>query len=191
VTRLRAGRPGFDYRQDRIHCCFQTHSGAHPASCTLGTAFISSGVERPGREADHSLPSSAAIKNTWSCTSTPPYIYMAWCLVYHRDNFAFTIGCQLFMQEIRFWRTDSCSAGQKISFLMQSVRVVKFCKQSSDLSTCNYTWRRKRLMFCWSSVKGNWSTMTQSTCSRPLNLQFCDKCCGPSWRCCSIASKTF
>jgi hypothetical protein len=29
-------------------------------------------VKRPGREADHSLPSSAEVKNAWSYTSTPP-----------------------------------------------------------------------------------------------------------------------
>jgi hypothetical protein len=30
------------------------------------------GVKRPGREADHSVPFSAEVKNVWSCTSTPP-----------------------------------------------------------------------------------------------------------------------
>jgi hypothetical protein len=30
------------------------------------------GVKRPGREADHSPPSSAEVKNAWSYTSTPP-----------------------------------------------------------------------------------------------------------------------
>jgi hypothetical protein len=29
-------------------------------------------VKRPGREADHSLPSSAEVKNAWSYTSIPP-----------------------------------------------------------------------------------------------------------------------
>jgi hypothetical protein len=28
--------------------------------------------ERPGRKVDHSLPSSAEVKNAWSYTSTPP-----------------------------------------------------------------------------------------------------------------------
>jgi len=32
------------------------------------------GVNRPGREAVHSLPSSAEVKNTWSCTSTSPIL---------------------------------------------------------------------------------------------------------------------
>jgi hypothetical protein len=30
------------------------------------------GVKRPGRETDHSSPSSAEVKNAWSYTSTPP-----------------------------------------------------------------------------------------------------------------------
>jgi hypothetical protein len=35
----------------------------------------------PGREADHSPPSSAEVKNAWSYTSTPQYALMAWCSV--------------------------------------------------------------------------------------------------------------
>jgi hypothetical protein len=42
-----------------------------------------------GDEADHSPPSSAVVKNEWSYTSTPQYVFMAWCLVKHRDNFTF------------------------------------------------------------------------------------------------------
>jgi hypothetical protein len=45
------------------------------------------GVKRPGREADHSPQSTAEIKNAWSYTSTPQYIFMVWCLVKLRDNF--------------------------------------------------------------------------------------------------------
>jgi hypothetical protein len=30
-------------------------------------------------------------KNAWSCISTPPIRFMAWCLVKHRDNFTFTL----------------------------------------------------------------------------------------------------
>jgi hypothetical protein len=41
-----------------------------PIQWVLGA--LSSGVQRPGREADHSLPSSAEVKNAWSYTSTPP-----------------------------------------------------------------------------------------------------------------------
>jgi len=34
-----------------------------------------------GREADHSTPSSAEVKNMWSYISTPQYSFMAWCSV--------------------------------------------------------------------------------------------------------------
>jgi hypothetical protein len=59
---------------------FQTGSGAHPASYTTGTGGSLQGVNRSGREADHSPPFCAKVNNAWSYTSTPPYI-MAWCLV--------------------------------------------------------------------------------------------------------------
>jgi hypothetical protein len=48
-------------------------SGAHPASYPVGTGALSPGIKRPGREADHSPPTSAEVKNA----STPPYAFMA------------------------------------------------------------------------------------------------------------------
>jgi hypothetical protein len=41
-------------------------SGAHPASCPMGTRGSFPGVKRPGREADHSQPSNAPLEH-------PPY----------------------------------------------------------------------------------------------------------------------
>jgi hypothetical protein len=44
--------------------CVQTGSGAHPASCTMGTRGpFPGGKARPGRDADHSPPSSAEVVN--------------------------------------------------------------------------------------------------------------------------------
>jgi hypothetical protein len=44
--------------------CVQTGSGAHPASCTMGTGVLSQGVKaRPGRDAYHSPPPSAEVEN--------------------------------------------------------------------------------------------------------------------------------
>jgi hypothetical protein len=44
--------------------CVQTGSGAHPASCPMGTGRpIPGGEARPGRDADHSPPSSAEVVN--------------------------------------------------------------------------------------------------------------------------------
>jgi hypothetical protein len=43
--------------------CVQTGSGAHPPSCTMGTGgYFPRGKARPGRDADHSPPSSAEVK---------------------------------------------------------------------------------------------------------------------------------
>jgi hypothetical protein len=43
--------------------CVQTGSGAHPASCPMGTGGPFPGGEaRPRRDADHSPPSSAEVK---------------------------------------------------------------------------------------------------------------------------------
>jgi hypothetical protein len=44
--------------------CVQTGSGAHPASCPVGTGGPFSGAKAlPGRDVDHSAPSSAEIEN--------------------------------------------------------------------------------------------------------------------------------
>jgi hypothetical protein len=32
-------------------------------------------------EADHTPPCVSKVKNSWSCTTTPPYASMAWCLI--------------------------------------------------------------------------------------------------------------
>jgi hypothetical protein len=44
--------------------CVQAGSGAHPASCTMGTGGpLPGGKARPGRDADHSPSSSAEVVN--------------------------------------------------------------------------------------------------------------------------------
>jgi hypothetical protein len=64
-----------------LHHHVQNSSGAHPASYPMGTRALFLGVKQLGCEADHSPPSSAEVKNVWSCTSTPQYAFMAWCSV--------------------------------------------------------------------------------------------------------------
>jgi hypothetical protein len=66
---------GLDYREIEVRflaeakdfsssLCIQTGSGAHPASCTVGTGCsLPGGNARPGRDADHSPPSSAEVEN--------------------------------------------------------------------------------------------------------------------------------
>jgi hypothetical protein len=55
-----------------------------PIQCV--PAALSPGVKRQGREADHSPPASAEIKKMWIYTSTPPYAFMAYCLIKHIDK---------------------------------------------------------------------------------------------------------
>jgi hypothetical protein len=77
----------YEYNSPRI----QTGSGAHTASCPMGTGDLTPGVKRPGRDADYSRPSSAEAKKVWSYTFTPQYIFKAGCLVKHRDYFSFIL----------------------------------------------------------------------------------------------------
>jgi len=61
--------------------CLRTECwGKHPPIQWVPGA-LSLGVKRSGREADHSPPSSAEVKNAWSYTSTPHYASLAWCSV--------------------------------------------------------------------------------------------------------------
>jgi hypothetical protein len=63
------------------HHCVQTSSGAHPASYPTGTRGSFPGGKAVGREADHSPPSSAEVKNAWTYSCTPQYAFMVWCSV--------------------------------------------------------------------------------------------------------------
>jgi hypothetical protein len=57
--------------------CVQTGSGAHPTSSPMGIRGpFPRGKARPGRDADHSPPSSAHFKNEWElylCPQAPPW----------------------------------------------------------------------------------------------------------------------
>jgi hypothetical protein len=59
----------------------QIGSGVHPTSYAMGTDSSFPGVNRPGCEADHSPPASAEVNKMWIYTSTPPYAFMASCLI--------------------------------------------------------------------------------------------------------------
>jgi hypothetical protein len=66
-----------------LHHRVQNGSGAHPASYTMGTGAISLRVKRPGREADHSPPSSAEVKE---CVELRIHSPIRLRLFKHRDN---------------------------------------------------------------------------------------------------------
>jgi hypothetical protein len=56
----------------------QTGSTSHPAFHSMSTGGSFRGIKRPDRKADHSVPSSVDVQNAWNCTSTTPYVFMAW-----------------------------------------------------------------------------------------------------------------
>jgi len=61
ATELRSGQSGIESRWGRDFPPVQTGSGAHSASCKMGTGSFPGGKVRPGRAADHSPPSSATV----------------------------------------------------------------------------------------------------------------------------------
>jgi len=60
----------------------------------LSTGGFYLGTTRPEREADHSPPSSAEVRNAWSYTSTSQYVFMAWCLVKAQGQLYFYLPSQ-------------------------------------------------------------------------------------------------
>jgi len=66
-------RPHFN---GTIHLINSIQSGSHPVS-----SAPSLGVKPPGREADHSPPSSDEVNNAWRYTSILQCAFMAWCSI--------------------------------------------------------------------------------------------------------------
>jgi hypothetical protein len=49
------------------------------------------GAKQPGREADHTALSNVKVKNVWSYTSTPLFVFMALFLIKHRKSLLFCL----------------------------------------------------------------------------------------------------
>jgi hypothetical protein len=96
VSRLRDERPWFDFRKGKGFYIFATASKPvlgpiqPPVQGVHWAPPLGGRIKRPGHKADHLLPSSAEIRNEWSYTSTPPYIFIAWYLVNNRNSSDFT-----------------------------------------------------------------------------------------------------
>jgi hypothetical protein len=70
--------------------CRQAVGPTQPPIPWVPAAF-SPRVKRQGHKTDRSPLSNAEAENAWSYTTTPQYVFTAWYLVKHRDNFAFTL----------------------------------------------------------------------------------------------------
>jgi hypothetical protein len=55
----------------------------------MGNGATCPGAKRPRREADHPAPANAEVHNEWNYTSIPPYVFMTWYLVKHREKCTF------------------------------------------------------------------------------------------------------
>jgi hypothetical protein len=64
-----------------LHHRVRKDSGAHPASYPTATRCSFLRNKRLGREADHSPPSSAEVKECMELYLHPQYAFMAWCSV--------------------------------------------------------------------------------------------------------------
>jgi hypothetical protein len=63
----------------QIKFCMALRPTQPPIQWVPGAPFPR--VKQPEREADHSTPTSAKVKKIWVYTSTPPYVFMAHCLI--------------------------------------------------------------------------------------------------------------
>jgi len=77
--------------------------GGPPILLSNGYRCSFLGVERPGREADHSSAPSPEVNIAWSYTSTHPYVFMAWYLVKSRDKFTLSFSFCIFGERILNW----------------------------------------------------------------------------------------
>jgi len=80
VTGIRAGRPGIDFRHGQGFFLLPTASilavGINQPLIQWIPRALFLWFTKPWRKADHSPSSSVEIKNTWSYSSTPQYIFM-------------------------------------------------------------------------------------------------------------------
>jgi hypothetical protein len=92
----------------------------------MGTRGSFPGVKQPGCEADHSLPSSAEVKNSWSYTSTPQCAFMAWCTAKAQgqlDLLLHTLNLWFHMRHLTYSWT-------KVSFLL--LQKIMQCKRYTN-----------------------------------------------------------
>jgi hypothetical protein len=127
VARLWAAWLGFDSQQEQWRGFFFFFLFAILSSWTQGSTelpvpwvqgALSWGVKWLGHEAVHSPPFIAKVKNAHSCTSIPPYFFIVWCLVKHRDNFTSTLFFFFFQVPKSYSLNNQCEPSY--STLLQS-----------------------------------------------------------------------
>jgi hypothetical protein len=64
----------------------QTGSGVDPAPYPMGTVGFPPRIRRPGREADHSPPSSADVEKSGAIPPLPRHVFRQWFVVKHKGQ---------------------------------------------------------------------------------------------------------
>jgi len=70
-----------------MHCAYS------PVAPAVGLSTVSSAVQCPycqgiyNVETDNSVHLAPIFKNAWSYNSTALYVFMAWCLIKHRESY--------------------------------------------------------------------------------------------------------
>jgi hypothetical protein len=78
---------GFQLAADPVEGFFLDATASRPALDTAQPPIqnvpgvLTPGIKRPGREADHSSPSSAEVNMPEATPPLPQYVFMAWCLI--------------------------------------------------------------------------------------------------------------
>jgi hypothetical protein len=78
-------QPEFDSQQGQGFFLWhhaQTSPGPHPSLYPFGFGASFPGINLPGRQADHTPPSVAEVKNAWSCTSIVSSFHGVVCNLY-------------------------------------------------------------------------------------------------------------
>jgi hypothetical protein len=76
------GLDGRNSNTGRGKVLLSSGSGAHPASYPMGIGDSFSGVKEPCRETDLDITLICCWgKKWWTYNSTPPYVFLAWCLI--------------------------------------------------------------------------------------------------------------
>jgi hypothetical protein len=53
----------------------------------MGSKGSCQGIERTGREVEHSFPTTPDVGHNGSYNTTPPYVFLALCLIMHEESF--------------------------------------------------------------------------------------------------------
>jgi hypothetical protein len=119
--RTSCGRNDENYRPTPRHVC-----PLHSPGPTLLPFWWVAGLRRPESDPAYSPPSSSELTNSWSCTATDPYVFMACCLTKRRDGFTNLASLLLFVGGYSTTLLESKLCSVMIKWLMTVELLVRW-----------------------------------------------------------------